>query len=166
MGKVNEKMKTDDLNMKEGKTSNLEIQLGVFLSIISRNRIVFYNREAKKLDIKGKQIPCLMLISNHPGITQDNIAKVFQIDKGFIARIVKEMEDDELLYRTINPENRRKYNIFLTEEGENIIPKLNIIEEKWKKLVCQGLNKDEILKLTEFLSSLTQNSIDEIKNSN
>lgn len=157
-------MKLNDCNIQGEKIEDSEIQLEILLSIVSRNHLVFINREAKALNIKGKQIPCLMVISKHPGITQDDMVRLFQIDKGFIARIVRELEDDKLLYRTIDPENRRKYNIFLTETGENIIPKIKDIEEKWNKIVCEGLNKDENLKLMKFMSVLAQNSVDKIKN--
>lgn len=157
-------MKLNDCNIQDEKIENSEIQLEILLSIVCRNHLVFINREAKALNIKGKQIPTLMVISKHPGITQDSIVKLFQIDKGFIARIVRELEDDKLLYRTIDPENRRKYNIFLTEKGENIIPKIKDIEEEWNKIVCDGLNKDENLKLVKFMSLLAQNSVDKIKN--
>lgn len=157
-------MKLNDGNIQGEKIEDSEIQLEILISIVSRNHLVFINREAKALNIKGKQIPCLMVISKHPGITQDDIVRLFQIDKGFIARIVRELEDDKLIYRTIDPENRRKYNIFLTENGKNLIPKIKDIEEKWNKIVCEGLNKDENLKLMKFMSVLAQNSVDTIKN--
>lgn len=157
-------MKLNDGNIQGEKIEDSEIQLEILISIVSRNHLVFINREAKALNIKGKQIPCLMVISKHPGITQDDIVRLFQIDKGFIARIVRELEDDRLIYRTIDPDNRRKYNIFLTENGENLIPKIKDIEEKWNKIVCEGLNTDENLKLMKFMSVLAQNSVDKIKN--
>lgn len=157
-------MKLNDCNIQGEKIEDSELQLEILLSIVSRNHLVFINREAKALNIKGKQIPCLMVISKHPGITQDDIVRLFQIDKGFIARIMRELEDDKLLYRTIDPENRRKYNIFLTKKGENLIPKIKDIEEEWKKIVCDGLNNDENLKLMKFMGLLAQNSIDKIKN--
>jgi len=157
-------MKENDLNVHNKKIADLDIQLEIFLSIIWRNHFVFLNRETKKLNIKGTHAPCLMVISEHPGITQEDIANIFQIDKGFIARIVRELEENELLYRTVDPDNRRKYNIFLTENGENIIPKLKNINKKWEKLVCEGLNEDESFKLIEFMDLLAQNSLEKIKN--
>ncbi|MFA0834325.1 MAG: MarR family winged helix-turn-helix transcriptional regulator [Methanobacterium formicicum] len=156
-------MEDIDLHLRN-KMGDLEIQLEILLSIICRNHLVFTNRKAKRLNIKGRHIPCLMLISDCPGITQDEIAYIHQIDKGFIARIVKELEDDEFLCRTIDPENRRKYHISLTEKGKDIIPKIKDIDEEWKEVVCEGLNEDEISKLMEFMNLLAENSIEKIRN--
>lgn len=141
-----------------------DIPLEVLFSILNRNHFVFVNKEAKHLNITGSQMPCLKFISHKPGITQEDLANTFQIDKGSIARAVKKLEDNELLYRINDPANRRKYLIFLTEKGENIIPEIKGIEERWKKIVCEGLNEDENSKLMEFMNLLAENSIEKIKN--
>ncbi|MEN6551302.1 MAG: hypothetical protein ABFC34_00285 [Methanobacterium sp.] len=38
------------------------------------------------------------------------------------------------------------------------------MEEKWKKVVLEGLEKDEISKITEVLNLLAENSTGKIKN--
>ena len=158
------KMKLNESNMLVEEELYSDIPIEALFSIICRNQFVFVNRESKKLNITGRQIPCLRLISDHPGIIQDDIANTLQIDKGFIARVIKKLEDDEFLYRTIDPNNRRKYHIYLTEKGKNIIPEIKSIDEKWEKIVFEGLNKDEKCKLIEFIDLLSKNSIKKIKN--
>jgi Transcriptional regulators len=157
-------MKLNELNIPVEEKLNSDIPIEALFSIICRNQFVFVNRESKKLNITGRQIPCLRLISDHPGITQDDIANTLQIDKGFIARVVKKLEDDDFLYRTIDPTNRRKYHIYLTEKGKNIIPEIKAIDEKWEKIVFEGLKKDEKCKLMDFIELLAKNSIEKIKN--
>lgn len=44
------------------------------------------------------------MVSDRPGITQEEIANIFQIDNGFIARIVRKLEDNEFIYRVCSPE--------------------------------------------------------------
>jgi DNA-binding MarR family transcriptional regulator len=135
------------------------IPLEALFPIICRNHHVFTDEEAKSLNISGQKIPCLMMIYYKPGITQEELVNIFQIDKGFIARLVRKLEDDGLVYRTRDTENRRKYHIFLTVKGEKIIPAIRDIEEKWKKIMFKGLENDEISKLMEFLNLLTENSM-------
>lgn len=76
----------------------------------------------------------MIFLSHKQGITQDDIARKFQIDKGAVARSVKKLEDREFIRRIPDPENRRKYLIFLTEKGEQTIPELNAIEKNGRKL--------------------------------
>jgi DNA-binding MarR family transcriptional regulator len=140
-----------------------DIPLPGLLSIISRNHFIYLNQETKDLDLTGGQFPCLITISHKPGTTQDHIAKKLQIDKGSIARAVKKLEDNELIHRIPDPKNRRKYLLFLTKKGENIIPQIKSIEEKWEKTVCEGLREDEVTTLMEFLNVLAENSTEKIK---
>ena len=151
--------------MKVDKMIDSSIPIGAIFSIIHREHLVFAHEEAKYLNITGSQIPCLLMISKKQGITQEELANnKFHIDKGFIARIVRKLEDDEFIYRVHDPKNRRKYHIFLTEKGKNCVHEIKGIEEKWKKIVFEGLEKDEISKLMEVLILLAENSIEKIKN--
>ncbi|MCE7698815.1 MAG: MarR family transcriptional regulator, partial [Methanobacterium paludis] len=74
------------------------------------------------------------------------------------------LEDKGFISRTLDPENRRKYLIFLTEKGEQTVPKIRGIERKWEKVVCEGLSDEEHSQLLEFLNVLAKNSIEKFKN--
>lgn len=156
-------MKVNGLNM-QGKKVNPNLPLDGLISIIYRSQSVIVNKDADELNITCRQISCLRLVSAYPRITQDEIANTFQVDKGTIARTIRKLEDDEFLYRVQDPENRRKYQIFLTEKGKNIVPKIKFIEDKWEKRVCEGLNKDEISKLMELLYLVAENSLEILDN--
>mgnify|MGYP000994993087 CR=1 FL=1 len=150
---------------KKGKNKeNSNIPLQGLLSIVLRNHIIFINKETKHLNLTGGQLPCLIFLSYKQGITQDDIARKLQIDKGAIARSVKKLEDKEFIRRIPDPENRRKYLIFLTEKGEQTIPELKAIEKKWKKIVCHGLTDKEYSQLMKFMNLLAKNSIETFKN--
>lgn len=148
---------------KNDKKRNCGIPLQGLLSIVLRNHIIFINRETKHLNLTGGQLPCLIFLSHKQGITQDDIARKFQIDKGAVARSVKKLEDKEFIRRIPDPENRRKYLIFLTEKGKQTIPELNTIEKKWKKIVCQGLTDKEYSQLMKFMNLLARNSVEKFK---
>lgn len=155
-----------DSDKKRRKIMNSGIPLQGLLSIVSRNHYIFINKKSKTLGLTGRQFPCLILLSHKPGITQDDIAKTFQIDKGSVARSVKKLEDDEFIHRIPDPKNRRKYLLFLTKKGEKVIPKVRAIEEEWEKMVCEGLEESEKVKLREFVTLLAKNSIDKLKKQN
>lgn len=142
----------------------LDIPLEGLLSVITRNHFIYINRETKDLNLTGGQLPCLILLSHKQGVTQDYIARKFHIDKGTIARAVKKLEDKGFISRTLDPENRRKYLIFLTEKGEQTVPKIRGIERKWEKVVCEGLSDEEHSQLLKFLNVLAKNSIEKFKN--
>ncbi|HEX3014224.1 MAG TPA: MarR family transcriptional regulator [Methanobacterium sp.] len=157
-------MKVNELNVQGGKEVDPNLPLDGLISIIYRSQYVIVNKDANELNITCRQISCLRLVSAYPKITQEEIANTFQVDKGTVARTIRKLEDEEFLYRVQDPENRRKYQIFLTEKGKNIIPKIKVIEDNWEEMVCKGLNKDEISKLMELLYLIAENSLEILHN--
>ena len=139
-----------------------DIPLGVFISIIHRTRIIHLNNEMKDLEITAGQVPFLMHLSHKEGITQDDLAVHLHIDKGTVARALKKLEDNGFIYREINPQNRRKYLLFLTEKGRQIVPKIHQINKEWEKSVCFDLSDVEYIKLLNTLQTLAMKSLEKV----
>ena len=139
-----------------------DIPLGVFISIIHRTRIIHLNNEMKDLEITAGQVPFLMHLSHKEGITQDDLAVHLHIDKGTVARALKKLEDNGFIYREINPQNRRKYLLFLTEKGRHIVPKIHQINKEWEKSVCFDLSDVEYIKLLNTLQTLAMKSLEKV----
>ncbi|BDZ70782.1 MarR family winged helix-turn-helix transcriptional regulator [Methanobacterium petrolearium] len=76
------------------------------------------------MNLTEGQVPCLVALSKKEQLTQDDLAKMFHIDKGTIARSIQKLEDKKLVQRVQDPVNRRRYRLSLTEKGEKIIPEI------------------------------------------
>ncbi|MGB9980143.1 MarR family winged helix-turn-helix transcriptional regulator [Methanobacterium sp.] len=139
-----------------------DIPLGVFISIIHRTRIIHLNNEMKDLELTAGQVPFLIHLSHKEGITQDDLAIHLHIDKGTVARALKKLEDNGLIYREINPQNRRKYLLFLTEKGRQIVPKIYQIDKEWEQSVCLDLSDTEYATLVNTLQTLAMKSLEKV----
>jgi DNA-binding MarR family transcriptional regulator len=144
------------------KDSPLDIPLAGHISIIMRNRTIFFNREVSPLNITAAQIPYLMVLSLRQGITQDELSGKLFIDKGTVARSMKKLEDNGFIYRVPDPDNRRKNHVFLTEKGERILPRIRSIDRKWEEALCEGLIKAERSQLFDSIGKLAKNSIENL----
>ena len=116
----------------------------------------------KDLELTAGQVPFLMHLSHKEGITQDNLAVHLHIDKGTVARALKKLEDNGFIYREINPQNRRKYLLFLTEKGRQIVPKIHQIDKEWEKSVCSDLSDAEYIQLLNTLQTLATKSLEKV----
>ncbi len=116
----------------------------------------------KDLELTAGQVPFLMHLSHKEGITQDDLAVHLHIDKGTVARALKKLEDNGFIYREINPQNRRKYLLFLTEKGRQIVPKIHQINKEWEKSVCFDLSDVEYIKLLNTLQTLAMKSLEKV----
>jgi len=139
---------------------SLNIPFRGILSIVIRNHFIFMNKELKYLELTEGQVPCLMAISKKPEITQDDLARMFHIDKGTIARTIRKLEEKKLVNKFQDQFNRRRYLLSLTEKGENIIPEILRTEEKWENIIFKGFSNEERAGLLKGMKKLAENSLE------
>lgn len=143
---------------------SLNIPLKGLLSIIVRNHFIFMNRELKHLNLTEGQVPYLVALSKNEQLTQDDLANMFYIDKGTIARTIQKLEEKELVQRLHDPVNRRRYRLSLTEKGEEIVPEILHAEKKWENILFKDFSDEESSLLVENVATLAKNSLKLNKN--
>jgi DNA-binding MarR family transcriptional regulator/GNAT superfamily N-acetyltransferase len=57
--------------------------------------------------------------------TAKKLSEELRIDRGYLSRIIKRFEKDNLIYRVQSAEDRRLYYLYLTDKGKDILSKLN-----------------------------------------
>jgi len=139
---------------------SLEIPFRGIMSIITRNHYIFMNHELKHLELTEGQVPCLMVLSKKRGITQDDLSRMFHIDKGTIARAIKKLEEKGMVNKVQDPVNRRRYLLSLTPKGEQVIPVILQAEKKWEDLIFQGFSDEERSLMQEGMRRLAENSLE------
>jgi DNA-binding MarR family transcriptional regulator len=139
-----------------------DIPLGLFVSIIHRTRIIHLNNQMKDLELTAGQVPFLLHLSHKEGINQDDLAIHLHIDKGTVARALKKLEDNGFIYREVNPENRRRYLLFLTEKGREAVPLIHNIDKEWEDSVCSNFSDDECDRLFGILQTLAMKSLEKV----
>ncbi len=150
-------------NAKKLLTSDdSEIPIGLMVSMIHRTHMIFVNDKIKHMDISAGQIPFLMVLSREEGITQDELAAHFHIDKGVVARALRKMEDKNYLFREIDPENRRRHLIYLTEKGKIAVPQIIDIDKEWEDSVCSKVSKDEYTQIMGILKKMALNCLEKV----
>ncbi len=138
---------------------SLEIPFRGIMSIITRNHYIFMNHELKHLELTDGQVPCLMVVSKKEGITQDELAKMFHIDKGTIARAIRKLEEKGMVNKVQDPLNRRRYLLSLTPKGEQVIPIILQAEKKWENILFKGFSNEERSSMLDKMKILAENSL-------
>ena len=107
---------------------------------ISKNQLKYLNSKLTDLNL-GHEIRYVMMIHDHPGISQDDLVNFSGQSKGNIAKIVKKLEDNGYIKRKINPDNRRKYMLQATPKANELVPKIRQISKDWEREV--GITEDD-----------------------
>jgi len=144
------------------KIDNSEIPLGLLMSMIHRTHMMYLNDKMKDMDITAGQFPFIVVLSHEEGITQEELAAHFHIDKGTVARAIRKLEDKEYLFRKVDSLNRRRYLIYLTEKGRRAVPQIINIDNEWENSMCSKFSNEEYQNLFNILKVLAGNSLEKI----
>ncbi len=137
-----------------------DIPLGKLVGLISKSFTYYVNQELKSLEINETQLSYLIEIKFHKGINQHEVASNCNIDKGAVARSLRKLEEQGLILRKVDDENRRQNNIFLTEKGNETLEKSKEILDKWDFEIYEGINQKDKEKTHEVLKKLVLKSFE------
>ena len=98
----------------------------------------------------------VLFIYDNPNCSQNDLVNMFGQSKGNIAKILKKLENNNLIKREINPKNRRKYMLNTTEKGNELVPKFRQISLEWEKEV--GITEEDN-KLRERIMEIAINGM-------
>jgi MarR family transcriptional regulator, temperature-dependent positive regulator of motility len=144
------------------KIDNSKIPLGLLVSMIHRMRMIYLNDRMRHMDITAGQFPFIIVLSQEEGITQEELAAHFHIDKGTVARALRKLEDNEYLFRKVDAKNRRRYLIYLTEKGRSAVPHIINIDKEWENSMCSKFSEEEYHNLFDILKVLAVNSLENV----
>lgn len=144
------------------ESEDSEIPLSLTISMIHRTHMMFINDKIKQMDITAGQIPFLMVLSREEGITQDELAAHFHIDKGTVARALRKLEDKKYLSREIDPENRRRHLIYLTKKGKDTVPKIIGVDKEWEHSMRSKISDDEYNYIFNSLKKMALNCLEKV----
>ena len=109
------------------------------------------------LGITVEQWILLKIIEESTQISQKELAKMSLRDPASITRTLDILEKKGFIVREQIPENRRQYNIILTELGRKFVAKhMKMIKELRMKLI-KGFNLKELETLSSMMNRLQDN---------
>jgi len=104
-----------------------------------------------------------MILANKEGIIQEEIAADVHIDKRTAARALKKLEDKNYIFMEIDSKNRRRYLIYLTENGKKLVPKIIAINNEWEDFLCCKFSSEEYDQIYPILKGLAMKSLEKVE---
>ena len=106
--------------------------------------------------ISDKEYIILMRIRYLKKVTQQDLAKQFNLTEGYVANLLRKMENKGFIERIENPKNRRQKLVSLTNEGLDYTDYLYNIIIMWEKEITSQITDNEVNKLKILLNKLTR----------
>jgi DNA-binding MarR family transcriptional regulator len=117
--------------------------LARLLGIVLQHYYATLNESLHPLGLSAGQVPVILSLAACQNVTQEALARHFQVDKGAVARAARRLEESGFIRREIDPADRRAVRLFLTERGEQVVPELRRLGSAWEAAVMDGLDASE-----------------------
>lgn len=108
-------------------------------------------------DITVDQCLVLIILNKDTNVSQNEVASLIFKDNASITRMIELMVKKDYLNRTIHKEDRRKFNLEITEKGKKTIELLNPVVQINRKTALNGLSLEEIDLLDKTLNKIIAN---------
>lgn len=120
-----------------------DLPLGRLVGMISRAHYNYLNSSFKDLNINPTQFSFMVEIKCKKNINQHELSTNCSIDKGAVARALRKLEEQELIEREVDENNRRQNMLSLTEKGYETLNQAKTILDNWEREVYKDITPEE-----------------------
>ncbi|WP_051251803.1 MarR family winged helix-turn-helix transcriptional regulator [Psychrilyobacter atlanticus] len=130
---------------------NIKRKIVKDIALLYRKQSSILNHYLKELDISSGNYPIIVEIFNNEGISLNEISKRIYMDKSVVTRFVNILIKKDIVIKEKNQNDKRYYNLYLTEKGEKIYYKL---VNAGKNYYNDLFNKDVDINIEKFYSDI------------
>ncbi len=129
-------------------------------SVIHRQSAMYLDRRLRAHRMTASQYTYILVICENPGISQEEISGRLKIDKGSVARAMKQFEETDYVVRRASPADRRQYEIRPTQRALTAYADIQKIAADSEERLTRGFTPIEREVLIAILDKVLAN-IDE-----
>ncbi|WP_069998988.1 MarR family winged helix-turn-helix transcriptional regulator [Cellulosilyticum sp. I15G10I2] len=133
--------------------------VGRYISILYRRAQSYISSQMKAYNIGSGQYIFLFILYERDGISQEELSQKLMIDKGTTARAIDKLEKAGYVMRRKNPEDRRAYNIFITDKAREIQPVLHKMLASWTDILVSDLSEEERAMLYRIMEKMVNSTM-------
>ena len=109
-------------------------------------------------DITPGLFGMLQVIAANPGLGQSRLAKIMEVDRSTIVKVVDQLEGRGLIMRESSPSDRRRHRLRLTEEGGAALRRMEALVLRHEDEFTKPLSAEERRFLMGLLTRLYSRS--------
>jgi DNA-binding MarR family transcriptional regulator len=138
--------------------------IGRLISCINRYTHIYLRDSMQKYNLGSGQFRLLTTLYKHgDGINQEYFANFLKMDKATAARSIKKMENAGFITRKKDENDKRAYNVFLTDKAKELQPKIKYILTRWTQILLKDFSEKEQKEYINFLKKSEKNASEYLK---
>jgi len=120
--------------------------------------LLFREFKANNFNITPEQWAVMSYLNNEDGLYQKQIADFLYKDKPTITRILDLLEKRNLIIRLSDDKDRRKFKIYLTQDGKDTVRQLIPVANEVQEKINENISPQELEALKNTLYKININS--------
>jgi DNA-binding MarR family transcriptional regulator len=133
---------------------DIENSLGFLLAKSYQRGYALFKAPLEKFSLTPKQFSLLAFLWKQDGLSQVELSDKCQIDRTTLGGLIDRLQKQGYVRREPNPEDRRAFQIYLTDTGQALEDELLAIARKVTDSFTAGLSSAETETLRQLLKKL------------
>jgi DNA-binding MarR family transcriptional regulator len=129
-----------------------------WVSLLYRYGQMYIGDKLKHTEIGKGQHIFLNALYKADGLSQEELSAYLKIDKGTTAKALKKLEELGYVTRQVRDEDKRCYQVFLTDKALGIKEEVRNILMDWRKALAAGFSEEEERLAFEILEKMGINA--------
>lgn len=124
------------------------------LAQVGAHAAVKFGERLKKLKLAPQHAGILRILAMTPAITQQSLAKKLAIVPSRLVALIDEMESSGLVERRSNRDDRRRYELHLTDKGRSMLGAIGRVAQEHSQELLSALSVDEQRQMASLLQRI------------
>lgn len=120
------------------------------------NTLGLLNKKVFQTNLTFPESRILIIISQYSPTTPSFIAEALNLDASYTSRIINRLKDLELIKKSNSPLDARSKQITLTDNGQDIIDKINIDSDTQIKELFSDISHDDQQKMYQAFETINK----------
>jgi MarR family transcriptional regulator, lower aerobic nicotinate degradation pathway regulator len=133
---------------------DIEKSVGFLLAKAYQRACAIFKEEFDSYDLTPQQFGLLGFLWIEDGLSQAELSAKSQIDRTTMGGIIDRLEKEGLVKRHPHPDDRRAYQVFLTDKGKAMEDELCALAINAQKKLNAPLTAEELATLIRLLEKL------------
>jgi MarR family transcriptional regulator for hemolysin len=144
--------------MFRGSDGGIRRDLSLKIIATARTLRKRFDQRVAALGVTRSQWTMIAAIARFPGMTQRTIAETLEITEASAGRLIDKLCQEGMLRRTQRDDDRRAYNVEVTERTEPLLAQLGVIAVQLEQETFHGLTETELEQLYKLLGKIADNA--------
>jgi DNA-binding MarR family transcriptional regulator len=130
----------------------------LYMEYILLNYNNYLKDKLEDIEITYGELTYIYNIKFFPSISQRELAEILFVSEANVAKMVKKLVKKGIVEKRKDENNKSRNILRLTEKGEELFVKVNLITCGWEREITKNLSNEEFFKFKEQLYDLIKQS--------